>query len=70
MIDVKKQFGENLRLKRRSVGLSQEQLAYASGLDRSYVGKIERGQVNVTIERVYILARTIGCSPKDLIPED
>lgn len=70
MSNVKKQFGENLRLKRKSAGLSQEQLAYASGLDRSYVGKVERGQVNVTLETICILANTLSCSPKDLIPED
>ncbi|WP_417521917.1 helix-turn-helix domain-containing protein [Marinobacter sp.] len=69
MSDIKKQFGENLRTIRKARGFSQEQLAYASGIDRSYVGKMERGQVNVTIEKVYVLAETLGCSPKELMPE-
>ena len=47
----------------------QEHLAYAAGIDRSYVGKMERGEVNLTIEKLYLLAKTLGCSPKDLIPE-
>jgi len=68
MSEVKKQFGENLRQIRKSYGFSQEELAFASGIDRSYLGKIERGQVNLTIEKLYILAATIGCSPRELIP--
>lgn len=69
MIDFKVRFGENLRSIRKASGFSQEQLAFASGLDRSYVGKIERGQVNVTLETVNTLAKTLGCSPRELIPE-
>ena len=70
MIELKVRFGENLRSVRKANGFSQEQLAFASGLDRSYVGKIERGQINVTLETVNTLAKTLGCSPKDLIPEE
>lgn len=62
-------FGQNLRLMRESKGFSQERLAHDSGIDRSYVGKIERGQANVTIEKVYILAHCLKCSPKDLVPD-
>ncbi len=70
MCDIKKKFGQNLRAIRISRGFSQEHLAYAAGIDRSYVGKIERGEVNLTIEKLYLLAQTIGCSPKDLVPEN
>lgn len=70
MVDVKKKFGENLRVVRKAKGFSQEQLAYTAGLDRSYVGKMERGQVNVTIEKIYVLARTLSCSPKELVPDE
>ena len=69
MCEVRKRFGENLRTVRQSKGFSQEHLAYAAGIDRSYVGKIERGQVNLSIDKLYLLAKTLGCSPKDLIPE-
>lgn len=70
MADVKKSFGENLRRVRKAKGFSQEQLAHASGLDRSYVGKIERGQVNLTIEKINVLAKTLSCSLKELVPEE
>lgn len=54
---------------RKSKGFTQEQLAYASGIDRSYVGKIERGQVNLTVKKLYVLAHCLGCNPCDLLPE-
>lgn len=63
-------FGRNLRAIRKSKGLSQERLAHESGIDRSYVGRVERGEVNITIEKIYMLARCLMCSPKDLIPDD
>jgi len=63
-------FGRNLRAIRKSKGLSQERLAHESGIDRSYVGKIERGEVNTTVEKIYLLARCLKCSPKDLMPDD
>lgn len=44
-------FGRNLRAIRKSKGFSQERLAHETGIDRSYVGKIERGEVNITIEK-------------------
>jgi len=69
MCDVREIFGKNLRMVRRSKGFTQERLAYAAKIDRSYMGKIERGQVNLTVEKLYLLAKALECSPKDLIPE-
>ena len=66
---VSEAFGRNLRLNRKAKGFSQEQLAHESGIDRSYIGKMERGLVNVTIEKIYVLARCLGCSPKELVPD-
>lgn len=66
---ISEAFGKNLRTIRKAKGFSQEQLAFESGIDRSYVGKMERGLVNVTIEKVYALAKCLGCSPKELVPE-
>lgn len=60
-------FGQNLRAIRKSKGFSQERLAHEAGIDRSYVGKIERGEVNITIEKIYLLADHLQCSPKDLL---
>ncbi len=61
--DVKRQFGESVRELRKAAGLSQEELADLAELDRSYVGCIERGERNLSIENVCRLARAIGVSP-------
>tara|TARA_R110001583_G_scaffold24480_10_gene89319 strand:+ start:16845 stop:17081 length:237 start_codon:yes stop_codon:yes gene_type:complete len=53
---------------RKAKGFTQEQLAYASGIDRSYMGKIERGQVNLTLKKLYIIAHCLGCHPCELLP--
>ena len=41
--------GQKIRKARQEKGLSQEKLALMCGLDRSYMGWIERGEVNITV---------------------
>ncbi|MAI31023.1 helix-turn-helix transcriptional regulator [Marinobacter sp. NFXS11] len=66
---VREAFGRHLREIRKSRGFSQERLAHDAGIDRSYLGKVERGEVNLTIERIYLLAKCLNCSPRDLLPD-
>jgi transcriptional regulator with XRE-family HTH domain len=61
-------FGKNLKVKRKEIGLSQDDVALHSGIDRSYIGRIERGEVNITLEKVYQLAKVLNCSARDLLP--
>lgn len=63
---VKHQFGKSVRKHRVVAGLTQEGLADAAGLDRSYVGSVERGERNLSIENVCRLASAIGVKPGDL----
>lgn len=60
---VKHKFGNSVRELRTAAGLTQEGLADAAELDRSYVGSVERGERNLSIENVCRLARAIGVSP-------
>jgi transcriptional regulator with XRE-family HTH domain len=54
--DVKKVFGRRVRTLRLRLGWSQEHLAGVVGLDRSYVGGVERGERNVSLENIAKLA--------------
>lgn len=63
---VKHQFGKSVREHRIVAGLTQEGLADAAELDRSYVGSVERGERNLSIENVCRLAVAIGVTPADL----
>lgn len=63
-------FGLKVREQRKLKNLSQEKLALLCNIDRSYMGRIERGEVNVTIEKVYELAKALGVPVKDLLPDN
>lgn len=62
-------FAENLRKRRLSKNLSQEALADLAGLHRTYVGAIERGERNVSIDNMERLAFAIGCELADLLKD-
>ncbi|MEF1303553.1 helix-turn-helix transcriptional regulator, partial [Vibrio owensii] len=49
-------------------GISQDKLALTADIDRSYVGRIERGEVNITLEKVYQIATVLGCDVRELLP--
>jgi transcriptional regulator with XRE-family HTH domain len=51
--------GWNIRKLRVAQGLSQERLALESGIDRSYVGRVERGEENVTVDTLEALAKVL-----------
>ena len=66
--DIRNGFGNLLRAKRQEIGISQEELAFRSGLHRTYVGSVERGERNLSLENIFVFARTLGCHPRELIP--
>ena len=68
MKDLAIRFGANLQTMRKDKGLSQERLANSADIDRCYVGRIERGEVNITLEKAYQLASILGCDVRDLLP--
>lgn len=52
--------GETIRNERRRSGLSQEALADEAGLDRSHLGRIERGERNLTLLNLFRIADALG----------
>ena len=60
-------FGQRLVVLRKEIGWSQERLALESGLARSYLGGVERGQRNVALLNIVRLARALGKPPSDLL---
>lgn len=59
--------GAVMRARRQAMGLSQEALADLAGVDRSHMGKIERGERNVTFLNILRIAEAIHCKPSDLL---
>ena len=68
--DIKIVFGRRVRTLRKRKGLSQEQLALRCGLDRTYVGGVERGERNISIVNIEKIARAIGLTLKDLFDDE
>lgn len=64
--EIQRRFGARVRQLREAVGLSQEESAHQSGLDRSYVGQVERGERNISLFNIYKIANGIGVRPNDL----
>jgi CheY-like chemotaxis protein/DNA-binding transcriptional regulator YiaG len=65
-IDLKKHLGTTIRAQRSSLGISQEELAYRSGLHRTYISDLERGARNPSIETVGKLASALDMSVSKL----
>jgi ribosome-binding protein aMBF1 (putative translation factor) len=65
---LKKSFGDLVRKRRKAIGLSQEDLGFECGLHRTYIGSIERGETNLSLENMAVLAITLRCEIIDLMP--
>ena len=59
-------FGARLVVLRKQKGWSQEKLSLESGLARSYLGGVERGQRNIALLNIYRLAAALDVSPAEL----
>jgi transcriptional regulator with XRE-family HTH domain len=62
----KKRFGARVKRLRKKKGMSQENLALACSLDRSYIGGVERGERNVSLINIHKIAGALGVSAGEL----
>jgi transcriptional regulator with XRE-family HTH domain len=60
-------FGERVRALRRARGLSQEAFADQVGIHRTYIGSVERGERNVSLDNIWAIADALGVSPAELL---
>lgn len=65
-MDIKKKFGEKVKILRLERGLSQEGLANEANLDRTYIPGIEKGERNVSITVIEKLAIALKVDIRDL----
>ena len=64
---VLKNVGESVRYRRTSAGLSQEKLAEKADVHRNYIGKIERGEQNLTVHSLIHIAKALRCKASDIL---
>lgn len=66
-VDPRILFGQRLIEVRKAKGWSQEHLALESGIARSYLGGVERGQRNIALLNIFKLAEALGVPPAALL---
>lgn len=64
---ILKIFAENVRYCRKTQNLSQEDLAYKTGLHRTYIGMIERAEKNITLININKIAQALGVKFENLM---
>lgn len=67
MTKVNKNLGQKIRKLRKDRGLTQEELAFQSRIDYSYLNQIENGKRNPTIEIIVKIARVLKTSSENLL---
>ncbi len=68
--NVMRAFGERVREIRKHRGWSQEELSHRVGLDRSYIGGVERGERNVSLKNIHAIAAALGVPTGRLFDQD
>ena len=68
MSELTVSFSLKVRAQRKLKKLTQEKLALLCNIDRSYMGRIERGEVNITLEKAYEIAKILEVNFCSLLP--
>jgi transcriptional regulator with XRE-family HTH domain len=63
---LRRKFGTKIRDLRKVAGISQEELGFKAGVHRTYIGSIERGEQNISLDNIGKLAKHLNTSLKNL----
>ena len=64
---ILRHFGEAIRQERKRLGISQEQLGLQAEINRSYMGSVERGEVNISLLTIQKLCTVLKVKPSGLL---
>lgn len=68
-VDLANAFGQVLRQKRKSAGLSQEKFAEICSLERTFISFLERGERRPSLNMTFVIATALGMKASDLVAE-
>lgn len=66
-IDILRKIGLNFRVERTKLSLSQEKFAELANVHTNYIGKVERGEQNLTIKKIVALSDSLGVSAEKIL---
>ena len=66
-MSIESAFGEVIRGLRKEIGRSQEDIAFDSALDRSFISQLETGRQQPSLVTIFQLAKALGVSPSQII---
>ena len=69
MEEIRRRFGRVVRKRREQTGLSQEAFADRCGVHRTYMGSVERGETNISLDNIERIARALRLTPAQLLAE-
>jgi transcriptional regulator with XRE-family HTH domain len=64
---IRYRLADNLTKLRKARGYTEEELARICGFQKSYIGNVEQGRVNITLANLETLATGLGCFETDLL---
>ncbi|MEW6153907.1 MAG: helix-turn-helix transcriptional regulator [Actinomycetota bacterium] len=64
---LQREFGVRVRRYRQALGLSQEALAHRAGINRTYIGSLESGQRNISLDNLCKLAKALEVDAGELV---
>lgn len=67
-VKLRKELGNNLKRTRKKKELKQVEVSVDAGVNPSYYSKIERGEVNPSLEKVYRIIKALKIHSSDILP--